>query len=75
MACPFGTIDATTRDGHEMRITLIKRSIFEEEQYVLLNPELQAPHRKQNSLRLTVARCAPVFTETGEECLLLPVGW
>ena len=75
MACPLGAIDATTRDGHEMRVALVERSILEEEQDVLLNPELQAPDGQQNPLRLAVARCTPVFTETSRECLFLLVGW
>ncbi len=75
VTCPLWTIDATTRDGHEMRIALVERGILEKEQDVLLDPKLQAPHGKQNPLRLAVARCAPVFTETSRECLFLLVGW
>jgi hypothetical protein len=62
-------------DGHKMRVAFVEGSIFEEEQDVLLNPELQAPDGKQNPLRLAVARCAPVFTETSGECLFLLVCW
>src|ERR1700733_10892015 len=75
MARPLGAIDAATRDGDEMGVALVKRSIFEKEQNILLNPKLQASHGKQNPLGLAVARCAPVFTETSGERLLLLVCW
>ena len=75
MACPLWAIDATSRDGHKMRVALVERGVFEEEQDVLLNPELQAPHGKQDALGLAVARCAPVFTEASRERLFLLVGW
>jgi len=40
MACPLWAIDAASRYGHEMRIALVERSIFQKEQNILLNPEL-----------------------------------
>ena len=75
MTRPLWAIDAASCDGNKMRIALVEGGIFEEEQDVLLNPELQAPHGKQNPLRFAVARRAPVFTETSGERLFLLVCW
>jgi hypothetical protein len=71
VTCPLRTIDAATRDGHEMHVALVERGILEKEQNILLNPKLQAPYGKQTPLRLAVARCAPVFTEAGGERLVV----
>ena len=75
MSCPLGAVNTTPGNGHQMRVPLVERSVFEEEQNVLLNPDLQAPYRKQDALGLAVARYAPVLAEARRECLLLLVGW
>jgi hypothetical protein len=72
---PLRAIDAATRNGDKMRVSLVEWSVFEEEQNVLLDPELQTPHRQENAFCLPVARCAPVFTEASRERLFLMVGW
>jgi hypothetical protein len=58
-----------------MSIAFVEGRVFEEEQDVLLDPELQVPHGKQHALGLAVARSAPVFTEASRERLFLLVGW
>ena len=46
-----------------MRIAFVEGSVFEEDQNVPLDPELQVPHGEENALGLAVARSAPVFAE------------
>jgi hypothetical protein len=75
MSRPLGAIDTTSGDGHKMSVAFVEGRIFEEEQDVLLDPELQVPYGKQDALGLAVARSAPVFAETSRERLFLMVGW
>ena len=49
-------------------------AIFEDEQDVLLNPELQIADGEKNALGLLSA-CAPILLEASGECLFLLVGW
>ena len=74
MPCPLGAIDTASGDGHKMCVAFVEGSVFEKKQDVLLDPELQAPHRKQNALGFSVARPAPVFAETSRKRLFLLVG-
>ena len=74
MLCPLGAIDTASGDGHKICVAFVEGSVFEEEQDVLLNPELQAPHRKQNALGFAVARPAPVFAEASRQRLFLVGG-
>ena len=75
VSCPLGAVGATASGGDKLRVALVERSIFEDEQDVLLNPELQVADGQQNALGLAVARCAPVLFEASRERLFLLVGW
>jgi hypothetical protein len=75
VARPLGAIDTTSGDGDKMSVAFVEGRVFEEEQDVLLDPELQVPHGKQNALGLAVARSAPVFAKASRERLFLLVGW
>src|SRR5271155_1170373 len=74
MPGPLGTIHTASGDGHKMRVAFVEGSVFEEEQDILLNPHLQAPHGKQDAFGFAVARPAPVFSEASRERLFLLVG-
>jgi len=74
MPGPLGTIHTASGDGHKMRVAFVEGSVFEEEQDILLNPHLQAPHGKQDAFGFAVARPAPVFAEASRERLFLLVG-
>jgi hypothetical protein len=58
MTCPLGAVHAASCNGNKMRIALVERGIFEEEQNIRLNPELQTPHRQKNALRFASAKCS-----------------
>ena len=75
MPCSLGAIDTAPGDDDQMRATFHERSVFEEEQNVLLDPELQVAHGKQDALGLAIGRCTPVFAEAGQERRLLLFGW
>jgi hypothetical protein len=68
-------IDTASGDRHEMRVPSVERSIFEQEQHILLDPKLQAPDGKQDAFGLAVTRPAPVFAEASRERFILLVGW
>jgi hypothetical protein len=74
MPCPLGAIDTASSEGHKMCVPFVEGTVFEEEQDVLLNPELQVPYWKQDTLGLAVARPTPVFAEASRERLFLLVG-
>ena len=72
VAGALGAVGATARRGDKLRVALVEGRIFQDEQNIRLNPELQVSHRQENP------RCAlaPVvdFLEASRECLLLLVG-
>ena len=63
-------VHATPRRWDKLRVPLVEGRVFQDEKYIRLNPELEIANRQQNALGLSVA-AAPVFFETGGECLLL----
>ena len=58
-----------------MRVPLIKRRIFEDEQNVLLNPRLQVADGEKDALGFPVGTRAPILTKTSLESFFLTVGW
>ena len=71
--CPLGAVHATSGNRHKMRVPLVERSVFEDEQDVLLNPRLEVADGEQDALGLAVAGCAPILSEASGQ-RLLPVG-
>jgi hypothetical protein len=69
----LGAVGATARRGHKLRIALIEWRVFQNEQHVRLNPELQIAHRKQNPRR--VLATVINFLETSRKRLFLLVCW
>ena len=70
---PLGAVHATPRCGHKLRVPLVERRMFEDEQDVLLNPRLQIADGEQDALGLLPA-VAPVLAEASSERLFLLVG-
>ncbi len=70
MSCPLGAIEATPRRWHKLRIALIERREFEDEEDVRLYPEMQTTHGEQDALCFLSAR-TPIFFEASGECLFL----
>jgi hypothetical protein len=71
--CPLWAIEATSRRCNKLRIALVERREFKDEKNVRLNPEVKAPHWKQDALRFLPAR-APILFEASRESLFL-LGW
>ena len=75
VSCPVGAVHAASRDGDEMRVPLVERSVFQDEQDVLLNPRLQVADGEKDALGLAVAAGAPVLLKASGQCCFLFVGW
>jgi hypothetical protein len=50
-----------------MRVSFLKRSVFEEEQDILFDPELQTANWQQDSLGRAVCRRTPIFAEASRD--------
>jgi hypothetical protein len=73
MSCPLGAIHATPRRWQKLRVALVERSEFEDEENVRLNPEMQTANGEQDAFGLLSTR-APILFEASRECLFL-LGW
>ena len=73
VAGALGAVGATARRGNKLRVALVEWRIFQDEQYIRLNPELQIAHGQKNARRC----CSPAvvcFLEASRKRLLLLVG-
>jgi hypothetical protein len=71
VAGALGAVGATANSGDKLRVAFIKRRIFQDEQYICLNPKLKIAYGQENSRRI---RAAVVdFLEASREGLLLLV--
>ncbi len=73
MPCPFGTIRATARRWHKLRVPRIEGRELQDEQDVRLNPELEIADGKQDAFCL-LPSCTPVLFEASGKRLFLLVG-
>jgi len=73
MACPLGAIHATPCLWHKLRVPLIERSEFENEQDIRLNPELEIADGEKDASCLLPCP-APILSEASGERLFLLVG-
>ena len=71
MPCPLGAVDATSRRWHKLRVALVERSEFQDEQDVRLNPELQIADGEQDAFGLLPSRAPILFEASGERLFLL----
>jgi hypothetical protein len=71
--CPFGAVHTVPGDGDEMSVLLVERSIFEDEQDVLLNPCLQVANGEKNALGLSVGSRSPILAESSLKSFFLLV--
>jgi hypothetical protein len=71
VAGSFGAVGATTRRGDKLRVALVKGRIFQDEQYIRLNPELQVAHRQKYPRRILAAVVG--FLEASRKSLFLLV--
>jgi hypothetical protein len=71
VAGALGAVGATARRGNKLRVALIEGCVFQDEQYIRLNPELQVPHRQKNPRRILAAIVD--FLEASRKGLLLLV--
>ena len=71
MACTFRAIGTTASGRDKLRVPLVERCVFQDQQDIAVDPELQVAYRQQNTPRF---RCAVVYLfEARRECLLLLV--
>jgi hypothetical protein len=72
VAGALGAVGATARRGNKLRVALVEGRVFQDEQYIRLNPELQIAHGQKNPRRFWL----PVvdFLEASRKRLLLLVG-
>jgi hypothetical protein len=70
VSCPLGAVHATPRRWHKLRVALIERREFQDEEDVRLNPEMQITDRQQNTdwFRGPVVN---LFEASGEHLFLL----
>ncbi len=73
MPCPLVAVHTAPRCRDKLRVALVERSQFQDEEDVALNPELEIADRQQDALGLLSA-IAPILFEAGPECLFLLVG-
>src|SRR5580658_2714451 len=73
MSCPLGAVHTTPRCRDKLRVPLVERSQFQDEEDVALNPELETADREKDAFCLLSA-VAPILFEAGSECLFLLVG-
>jgi hypothetical protein len=67
----LGAFGATAHCGDKLRVAFIKGCVFQDEQYICLNPELKIAYGQENPRRI---RAAVVdFLEASRESLLLLV--
>jgi hypothetical protein len=67
----LGAVHATARRRHKLRIALVERGLFQDEQDIRLNPELETADRKQNAFRLLPSRAPILFEASGKRLFLL----
>jgi hypothetical protein len=73
MPCPLGAVHTTPRCRDELRVALVERSQFQDEEDVALNPELEIADREQDALGF-LPSIAPILFEASGVCLFLLVG-
>ncbi len=73
MSCPIGAVNAASRDGDQMRVFLVERRIFQEQEHIRLNPEAQRANGQQH-LCILLPAVVDLF-ETGTQRGGLHVGW
>ncbi len=66
----LGAIDAASGGGNKLRVALVERRLFQEQENVMLNPLLQVPNREQDALGLG-SGSVPLLAEAIGECLFL----
>jgi len=72
MACPLGAIDTTASGWDKLRVPLVERRIFQDQQDIAVNPELQVADRQQNTCGF---RSAAIYLfEASRECGFLLIG-
>ena len=71
MPCPFGAIHAASRCWHKLRVPLVEGSMFEDEEDVALNPELEIADGEKDAFRLLPCRPPILFEASGERLFLL----
>ena len=70
MTRALGAIDAASGGGNKLRVALVERRLFQEQEHVVLYPLLQVPNREQDALGLG-SSSVPLFAEATGECLFL----
>ena len=73
MPRPLGAVHTAPRCRDKLRVPLIERSQFQDEEDVSLNPELEIADGEKDALGLLPA-VAPILFEASGECLFLLVG-
>jgi len=73
VAGTLGTLRATSSRRHELRIAFVEWRVFQNEQDVRVNPELQVADRQQDTGWLLAVAVVNLF-ETCRESLFLLVG-
>jgi hypothetical protein len=68
---PLGTVHTTTCRRDKLRISRVKRGVFQNKQDVRLNPELKIADGEKDALRLLTARAPILFEASGERLFLL----
>jgi hypothetical protein len=67
VAGALGAVGASARRGDKLRVALVEGRIFQDEQNIRLNPELQIAHGQKNPRRILAAVVG--FLEASRECL------
>jgi hypothetical protein len=68
MPCPLGAVHATPRCRHKLRVALVERSEFQDEQDVALNPELEIADGEQDAFRLLSAPLQSSLKQAASAC-------
>src|SRR6201996_3222866 len=72
MSCPLWAIGTTASGGNKLRVALVERRVFQNQQDIVVNPELQVTDGQQNTSGFRSA-VVDLF-ETGLERGFLLVG-
>ena len=71
MSCAHRAVHAASGCWHKLRIPLIERSEFEDEQDVRLDPELEIADGEQEAFWLLPSRAPILFEASGKRLFLL----
>ena len=69
MSCPLGAIQTSASLRVEGRVILREWCVFQDEQYVVLDPLLEIADGQQDAFALAAA--SPILAEASGECLFL----